>query len=130
MSSETTTYNVYRVYFEQSRGPNHEGIALVPAQNPNQNAGRFYHVKGTVGLGMDYDPHPGYRFGEIEGFKESVLQFQFPRAMLGRFEEIAADQPPPYDPRALTEVNPDPPVKNCSNWVSEVLGRVRDLIVE
>lgn len=53
MSAETTTYNVYRVAFTQRRGPGHEGIALVPAQNEDQGAGRFYHVTGDVGMGMD-----------------------------------------------------------------------------
>lgn len=39
----------------QSRGPDHEGIALVPAQNQDQTAGRFYHVKGDLGMGMTYE---------------------------------------------------------------------------
>lgn len=129
MSSETTTYNVYIVYFSQYRGPNHEGIALVPAQNSNQRAGRFYHVKGVVGLGMNYESQPGCRFGNIEGYKDSVLQFQIPRTTLDRFECIAADQPPPYHPRALTEMDPDPPVKNCSDWVDDVLNRAKGVIL-
>lgn len=129
MSSETTTYNVYRVYLSQSRDPDHEGMALVPAQNFNQRAGRFYHVKGVVGLGMNYESQPGCRFGDIEGYKDSVLQFQIPRTTLDRFECIAANQSPPYDPRALTEMNPDPPVKNCSDWVDDVLNRAKGLIL-
>jgi hypothetical protein len=48
-------YNVYIVYFSQPLGPAHQAIALVPAHLKAQTAGRFYHVKGNVGLGMDYD---------------------------------------------------------------------------
>ncbi|KAI3054862.1 hypothetical protein CBS147353_11398 [Aspergillus niger] len=127
MTSETTIYNVYRVVFSQSRGPDHEGIALVPAQNANQGAGRFYHVKGDVGVGMDYDMRPGYRFGESKSYKSSTLQFQLPKTQLAHFEEITQKCPPPYDPRVLTESSPDPPVRNCSNWVDDVLTEAKTL---
>ncbi|BDD63616.1 hypothetical protein MPDQ_004266 [Monascus purpureus] len=125
MSTDTTIYNVYRVRFEQARGPDHEGIALVPAQSPNQKAGRFYHVKGDVGMGMIYERRPGYRFGESRSYKDSALQFQIPKAKLDRFEDIAAKHPPPHDPRTLTEARPDPPARNCSNWVDDVLAEVK-----
>lgn len=89
MSSETTTtHNVYRVTFSQHSSPDHEAIALVPAQNANQGAGRFYHVKGAVRLGMDYEVIKAHRFAEVEGFKGAVLRFQIRREDLGRFEEI------------------------------------------
>ncbi|KAJ9295274.1 hypothetical protein DTO271G3_6097 [Paecilomyces variotii] len=125
MSLETTTYNVYRVRFTQQGNPDHEGIALVPAQNSDQLAGRFYHVKGTVGMGMAYERKPGYRFGAIDGYKDSTFQFQLPKLMLHRFEEIAAKHPPPYDPRVLTERKPDPPARNCANWVDDVLDEAK-----
>lgn len=121
MSTETTTYNVYRVYFSQARGPDHEGIALVPAQNSDQGAGRFYHVMGDVGTGMTYEKRPGYRFSGSKSYKSSALQFQLPKTQLDRFESIAAKHPPPHDPRTLTEANPNPPARNCSDWVADVL---------
>jgi hypothetical protein len=121
MSTETTTYNVYRVSFSQARGPNHEGIALVPAQNPDQGAGRFYHVTGDVGMGMSYEKRPGYRFSASRSYKGAVLQFQLSKANLERFEALAANHPPPHDPRTLTESSPNPPARNCSNWVDDVL---------
>lgn len=123
---ETTIYNVYRVYFTQAAGPDHQGIALVPAQNACQTAGRFYHVKGVVGLGMDYERQPGCRFGDRDDFKEARFQFQIARDMLGRFEEVADGVELPFDPRALTESSPDPPVRDCSSWVDEVLTEVRE----
>lgn len=55
-TEKTTTYNVYRVTLWQEDSPDHEAIALVPEQNTNQGAGRFYHVTGSPGLGMDYNP--------------------------------------------------------------------------
>lgn len=128
MSAGTTTYNVYRVSFSQSSGTDHEAIALVPAENKDQGAGRFYHVTGSVGLGMNYDPKPAHRFNTIKEYKGSTLLFQLPRALLARFEEIARKCPPPHDPRALTESKPDPPVRDCSDWVDEVLHGVRALI--
>lgn len=123
---ETTIYNVYRVYFTQAARPDHQGIALVPAQNACQTAGRFYHVKGVVGLGMDYERQPGCRFGDRDDFKEARFQFKIARDMLGRFEEVAGGVEPPFDPRALTESSPDPPVRDCSSWVDDVLTEVRE----
>lgn len=125
MSTETTIYNVYRVSFAQSRGPDHEGIALVPAQNANQKAGRFYHVAGDVGMGMTYEKRPAYQFGASKSYKNSTLQFQVPKAKLDQFEEIAAANPPPHDPRTLTERQPNPPARNCSDWVDDVLADLR-----
>ncbi|KAF2633481.1 hypothetical protein BU25DRAFT_7346 [Macroventuria anomochaeta] len=127
-STETVWYNVYIVYFTQPSGPAHEGIALVPAQLEGQAGGRFYHVKGTVGMGMDYECRPGYNFGRSRSFKEKVYQFQLPKSYLLDFESIASTRPPPYDPRALTESEPDPPVRDCAAWVAEVLGEVRTLL--
>ncbi|OJD10997.1 hypothetical protein AJ78_08144 [Emergomyces pasteurianus Ep9510] len=57
-------------YFLQARGPDHEGIPLVPAESSDQGAGRFYHVKGDVGMCMTYGKLPGYRFSA----SKSVLQ--------------------------------------------------------
>lgn len=124
---ETTIYNVYRVYFHQTSGPDHEGIALVPAQNACQTAGRFYHVKGLVGMGMDYERQPGCRFGDRDDFKEAVYQFQIPRGFLGRLEEVAGGVGPPFDSRALMGGRPDAPVRDCSSWVEEVLQELRGL---
>lgn len=127
-STETVWYNVYIVYFTQPSGPAHEGIALVPAQLEGQAGGRFYHVKGTVGMGMDYECRPGYNFGRSRSFKDKVYQFQLPKSYLPNFEHIASTRPPPYDPRALTESEPNPPVRDCAAWVAEVLEEVRTLL--
>jgi hypothetical protein len=121
MSTETTIYNVYRVSFSQVRGPDHEGIALVPMQNEDQGAGRFYHVKGDVGIGMTYEKRPGYRFTMTKSYKSSTLQFQLSKTHLDHFEVIAEKHPPPHDPRTLTEASPNPPARDCSNWVDDVL---------
>ncbi|KAL3420400.1 hypothetical protein PVAG01_08899 [Phlyctema vagabunda] len=128
--SPTTTYNVYRVFREQKKGPDHEAIALVPAQNERQTAGRFYHVTGSVGMGMDYEVKPGYFFGGTRSYKGSTLIFQMPSALLADFERIARARPPPHDPRALMEAHPDPPVRNCSHWVEEVLSDTRAFLEE
>lgn len=128
MSAGTTTYNVYRVFFSQSLGTDHEAIALVPQENKDQGAGRFYHVTGTVGLGMDYDSKPAHRFDKIPEYKGAAFLFRLPRAQLARFEEIARNCPPPHDPRALTEVKPDPPVRDCSSWIDEILAAARKLV--
>ncbi|KAH7112541.1 hypothetical protein B0J11DRAFT_554173 [Dendryphion nanum] len=48
---------------------------------------------------------------------------------------VAADRsrtntrPPPSDPRALTESEPDPPVRDCAAWVAEVLEELRALLL-
>ncbi|OCK78720.1 hypothetical protein K432DRAFT_301420, partial [Lepidopterella palustris CBS 459.81] len=121
-------YNVYIVYFSQATGPDHEGIALVPAQLQGQAGGRFYHVKGTVGLGMDYECRPGYNFGQSRTLRDKADQFQLPRSYLPHFENIASTRPPPHDPRALTQANPNPPVRDCADWVAEVLDAIRILL--
>ncbi|KAL3481746.1 hypothetical protein BJX99DRAFT_253272 [Aspergillus californicus] len=129
MSTETVTYNVYRVTFSQARqAPDHEGIALVPVQNEDQGAGRFYQVIGSVEAGMTYASKPGYRFASTKSYKSSTLQFRLPRAQLARFEQIASSEPAPHDVRATMEANPDPPVRNCSDWVDDVLAGARTLI--
>lgn len=79
-----------------------------------------------MGLGMDYERQPGCRFEDREDFKEARYQFRIARDMLERFEEVAARVEPPYDPRALTGGTPDPPVRDCSWWVDEVLQETRD----
>ncbi|ELR06486.1 hypothetical protein VC83_06147 [Pseudogymnoascus destructans] len=124
-SGPTVHYNVYIIYFNQATGPSHEGIALVPSQFPNQTAGRFYHVKGTVGMGMDYECRPGYNFGASRSYQKSSYQFQIPKSRLADFERIAQSRPPPHDPRALTERNPNPPVRDCAEWVVEVLNETK-----
>lgn len=129
MAAETTTYNVYRVYFKQNDNPDHQGIALVPAQNADQGRGRFYHVTGDLGLGMEYDPRPGYNFRGTKRYKTSSLQFQLPKEKLSEFEDIAAQIKVPHDPRVLTEKNPSPPPRNCSDWVDDVLKETRNKLV-
>ncbi|KAE8353232.1 hypothetical protein BDV28DRAFT_165110 [Aspergillus coremiiformis] len=128
MLAGTTTYNAYRVVFNQARGPDHEGIALVPAQNENQGTGRVYHVTGDVGVGMNYDAKPAYRFSASKSYKSSYLEFQLPKTQLARFEEILRKHPPPHDPRVLTEASPDPPARDCSNWVDDVLAEAKTLV--
>ncbi|KAL5345150.1 hypothetical protein ACLOAV_010106 [Pseudogymnoascus australis] len=106
---QTVLYNVYHIYITQGTNPLHQGIALIPAQLPSQTAGRFYHVTGTIGLGMDY---------------------HMPKSLLAEFEAIASSVPPPYDPRVLLERNPEPPARDCGMWVMEVLDRTRSLLRE
>jgi hypothetical protein len=129
MSTETTTYNVYRVLFTQRGGPDHVGIALVPAQNEDQDPRRFYNVIGTVGLGMDYDPKPGYRFSADDSYKSPTFQFQLPKTRLAEFEQIARAAEVLYDPRVLTEAKPDPPARNCAAWVDDVLAQARNCLI-
>ncbi|KAJ5474103.1 hypothetical protein N7475_003669 [Penicillium sp. IBT 31633x] len=129
MTTETTTYNVYRVYFKQIDKPDHQGIALVPAQMADQGRGRFYHVTGDLGLGMDYDLRPGYNFRGTKSYKSSAFQFQIPKEKLSEFEGIAAKQRVPHDPRVLTDKNPSPPPRNCSDWVDDVLKEARNKLV-
>lgn len=103
------------------------GIALVPAQNTNQLAGRFYHVKGLVGLGMEYEQRGAFAFGADASYKASELVFIIDKAALPQWEAIARAVEVPHDERALTEREPDPPVRNCVHWVDEVLDEARAL---
>ena len=48
-------------------------IALVPAQLPNQAAGRFYHVQGIVGMGMDYECRPGYQLTPADPTRSQLI---------------------------------------------------------
>ncbi|KFY37054.1 hypothetical protein V495_07416 [Pseudogymnoascus sp. VKM F-4514 (FW-929)] len=112
---QTILYNVYRIYITQGTGPLHQGIALVPAQLPSQTAGRFYHLTGTIGLGMDYQCRPAEKFGINPAFESAVWLFQMPKSLLADFEAIASSVPPPHDPRVLMERNPDPPARDCVN---------------
>lgn len=130
MATETTTYNVYRVYLRQIDRPDHQGIALVPTQMVDQGRGRYYHVTGDLGLGMDYDPRPAYNFRGTKGYKSSVLQFQLPKEKLSEFEGIAAKQKVPHDARVLTDKNPSPPPRTCADWVEDVLKEAKDQLVE
>ncbi|KAF2468144.1 uncharacterized protein BDR25DRAFT_58050 [Lindgomyces ingoldianus] len=123
----TTTYNVYKVYFSQASGPSHVGIALVPAQLIDQGRGRFYHVKGNVGMGMDYESRPAYNFARSKSYEKSECVCQLPKSNLEKFEEIAASQPPPHDERVFFEKNPDPPAPDCATWVDEVMAQVQQL---
>ncbi|KAE8351112.1 hypothetical protein BDV28DRAFT_159019 [Aspergillus coremiiformis] len=122
----TDTYNVYHVAFRQQNAPDHVAIALVPTENSDQGTGRFYHVHGDVGLGMEYEGRPGYSFAKTKSYKGSTFQFTFPKSELSRFEEIAQQHKPPHDERALMESNPDPPIQNCSDWVNDVLAEVNE----
>ncbi|TID19414.1 hypothetical protein E6O75_ATG06752 [Venturia nashicola] len=120
----TTAYNVYRVYFAQLTGPDLVGIALVPAQLADQGKGRFYHVKGNVGMGMDYEARPAYNFSGSKSFDRKEYLFQLPKSQLSEFESIASASKPPHDERVLLERNPaslDPPAPDCTTWVDEVL---------
>lgn len=74
---------------------------------------------------MDNHCIPGYNFGSSRSYEKQVFQFQLPKAYLPNFERIASTQTPPYDPRALTESDPDPPVRDCAAWVAEVLEKIR-----
>jgi hypothetical protein len=123
----TTTYNVYRVYFNQKSGPDQVAIALVPIQLEDQGRGRFYHVQGNVGLGMDYQLRPGYNFGGSKSFKDKEFVFLIPRSRLDEFEAIASNQQPPHDERVLMGTNLDPPAPDCTTWVDAVLEEARGL---
>ncbi|KAF3903856.1 hypothetical protein ABW20_dc0102338 [Dactylellina cionopaga] len=118
-------YNVYRVYFEQREGsiPDHVGIALVPSEFPLQDKGRYYHVKGDVGVGMDYECRKGYNFQASRGYKKQEYVFRFSKDKLSEFEAIAAAAPVPYDPRLLysSRASLNPPAPDCTTWVDEVL---------
>lgn len=129
MTTEMTTYNVYRVYFKQLNRPDHQGIALVPTEVENQGRGRFYHVIGDLGLGMDYNRRLDYDFVGTKSYKSSEVQFQISKEKLSEFEEIAAKQEVPHDPRVLMENNPSPPPRNCGNWVDDVLKEAKNKVV-
>lgn len=127
---QTVLYNVYHICITQGTSPFHQGIALVPAQLHSQTAGRFYHVTGTIGLGMDYQCRPAEKFGLNPAFKSAVLMFHMPKSLLAEFEAIASSVPPPHDPRVLTERNPEPPARDCGTWVMEVLGGMKTLLAD
>jgi hypothetical protein len=77
---------------------------------------------------MECDPRPAYRFSASKSYIGSTLQFQLPKAQLARFEDIARKHSPLYDPRVLTEANPKPPARNCSDWIDDVLAEAKTLI--
>lgn len=125
---QTVLYNVYHIYITQGIGLLHQGIALVPAQLHSQTAGRFYHVTGTIGLGMDYQCRPAEKFGLNPAFKSAVLMSQMPKLLLAEFEAIASSVPPPHDSRVLLERSPEPPARDCGTWVMEVLDGMMALL--
>nr|POE61856.1 hypothetical protein CFP56_73160 [Quercus suber] len=127
MVAGTTHYNVYRVQFLQRQGPNHEGLALVPAHLDYQEAGRFYHVWGDVGMGMDYQLRPSYNFGRSSTYQGVQYLFKISLASLSSWEEICSSTPAPHDSRVLMETSPDPPAPDCTSWVEEVVRKAASL---
>jgi hypothetical protein len=121
-------YNVYRVYFKQPSGRSHEGIALVPSELPNQGVGRFYHVKGLVCRGMEYEVRGSYEFGVSHSFQKSIYQFQMPVSYLPAFERVASSRPPPHDPLGVNGKILHPPRRDCAAWVTEVFDELRELL--
>jgi hypothetical protein len=130
MSSETTHYNVYRIIASQSHGPDHVGLALVPAQMPDQNAGRFYHVIGNVGMGMEYQKRGRFDFSREPTYKSKFYLFKIKRESLQDWERICKGTQAPFDPRVLTERNIVPPPPDCASWVDEVTQEAMALAVE
>jgi hypothetical protein len=120
-------YNVYWVFFTQRSGVTHEAIALVPAQNEDQGAGRFYHVVGNVGIGTRFERRPGFDFAKSRSYIREDFVFQLPRAALDQFEAITVSLQPPHDPRVLYGDILDPPARDCSDWVDDVLYQARTL---
>jgi hypothetical protein len=129
MSSDTTHYNVYRVLSSQTHGPDHEGLALVPAQMPEQNAGRFYHVIGSVSMGMDYQKRGRFDFSREESYKTKSFLFTIKKESLQDWEQICESKPAPHDPRVLTERNSNPPPPNCASWVDDVIKDAKALAI-
>ncbi|RDL40456.1 uncharacterized protein BP5553_00435 [Venustampulla echinocandica] len=104
----TTAYNVYRVKFSQISGTDH----------------------GNVGMGMDYDARPGYKFASDRSYSGKECAFQLPVEKLQGFEAIASAQTPPYDSRVLMTRDVkslDPPAPDCTTWVEEVLAAAQKL---
>lgn len=127
-SKETVLYNVYILKLSQCRGM-HQGIILVPAQEEPQNAGRFYNVKGDLGLGMDYEYIESYKFFCSKSYKTKEYKSQLPKTHLKAFESIAEACELPKDSRSLYSIPiPKEEVKDCTTWVAEVIGKVRDLL--
>lgn len=77
---------------------------------------------------MDYQCRPVEKFGLNPAFESAVLMFQIPKSLLEEFEAIASSVPPPHDPRVLMEKNPEPPVRDCGTWVTEVLDKIKTLL--
>ncbi|KAK6526507.1 hypothetical protein TWF694_005090 [Orbilia ellipsospora] len=120
------TYNVYRVSITQldGAGPDHVAITLVPTEIDAQDRGRWYHVTGNAGMGMEYECRPGFNFGADKAYKGKEFHFSFPKSKLAAFEEISRSVPPPHDTRVLMVTNTnalDPPAPDCATWVKEVL---------
>jgi hypothetical protein len=130
MSLEATHYNVYRIVSSQSHGPDHVGLALVPAQMPNQDGGRFYHVIGNVGMGMEYQKCGRFDFSREPTYKSKSYLFKIKKESLQDWERICEGKPAPFDPRVLTERNIIPPPPDCASWVNEVAREAMALAVE
>jgi hypothetical protein len=130
MASETTHYNVYRIVSSQSHGPDHVGLALVPAQMPDQGGGRSYHVIGNVGMGMEYQKRGRFDFSREPTYKSKSYLFTIKKESLQDWERICDGQPAPFDPRVLTERNIDPPPPDCVSWVNDITQEAIALAVE
>jgi len=124
-STKTELYNVYIVYYQTTPFHGHEGIALVPAQEKLQNGGRFYHIKGDMFTGMEYETRNVHDFSIAKTFKTKVYQFQLPISYLSDFERIAKSHSTLYDADALADSDEDLPLGDCVDWVAGVLEEVR-----
>lgn len=58
----------------RARGPDYVAVALVPAQHEGQDKNLFYHVRGTDGLGMDFECRAGFGFTCDRFFNDQVLR--------------------------------------------------------
>ncbi|KAF8852012.1 hypothetical protein BDZ45DRAFT_765138, partial [Acephala macrosclerotiorum] len=92
--------------------------------------GRFYHVKGAVSMGMDYETRPRYDFGKLRTYSSKEYVFQLPAEKLQSFEATSSAQKPPHDERVMMTSNPaslNPPALDRTTWVDEVLTKAKNL---
>jgi hypothetical protein len=122
------SYKVYTVeYLGQPGSSNH--IAIFIEKDPIDASGVMYHVTGTVLMEMRYENRESHNFRHsptsILGFE--VLVGDIFEADLPRFEAICESIPAPdaqVDLRSRP-LNPSVPIRRCTEWVNEVVERVK-----
>lgn len=122
-----TKWNVYRARYSQRVGtPDHEFIVLVKADSADSGRGTKLHVKGDVGLGMDYEYRPNYPYAADKSYKGRTLVGTLLDSKVASFEQIAQSIKPPHDPEVM--FGKKPPFEDCSTWINSLLHQARNLI--
>jgi len=71
--------------------------------------------KAPLGFGFNMSVALDTTLVADEHSRAEHIKFKRHKLYLPNFEHAASNRPPPYDPRALTESNCSPPIRDCAN---------------